>query len=445
MRFIRVTLRSRMALLYGALMVLMAAATLVTSLILLDRAISGAPLFQIQGQVRITQADGTVSTVEPSQLGQSIRDNARSVLLRDGLVYLGVIVVVGAAGGYLMARQAFAPVARVTRTAQQLSTKTLKQRIDLGGPDDELRELADTFDNMLARLDAAFESQRMFVANASHELRTPLSVMRTELDVTLADDQADAEELRRMAAVLVDATMRAQHLVDSLLVLARLQAGDRAELDSREELDLAELVPPVVSSVRNEVASRQITLEVDAGTAETVGDPNLLGRVVGNLVENAVRYNTFGGWIRVATGSGPAADGGECAWLQVENTGPVVASEGLESLFEPFRRGGKVRTATRGAGLGLAIVRMTVGVHGGTITATPRVGGGLIVRVELRPTGPAVPSKLRSTGGKGDVRKFGSGDKRRTLRGRREIGRDDGEGGVETAHVVRTAGPSSSA
>lgn len=120
MRFFRVTLRSRMALLYGALMVLMAAATLVTSLILLDRAISGAPLFQIPGTVTITEPDGTTSTVQPAELGQSIRDNARSALLRDGLVYLGVIVVVGAAGGYLMARQAFAPVARVTRTAQQI-------------------------------------------------------------------------------------------------------------------------------------------------------------------------------------------------------------------------------------------------------------------------------------------------------------------------------------
>lgn len=431
------TLRSRMALLYGALMVLMAAATLVTSLVLLDRAISSAPLFRLPGPVTITQPDGTTSIVQPGELGDSIRSSARQALLRDGLVYLGVIVVVGAAGGYLMARQAFAPVARVTRTAQQLSTKTLKQRIDLGGPDDELRELADTFDNMLARLDAAFESQRMFVANASHELRTPLAVMRTELDVTLGDDQASADELRRMANVLVDATMRAQHLVDSLLVLARLQAGDRAELDSREQLDLAEMVPGVVNSVRSEAASRQITIDVDAQSAQTVGDPRLLERVLGNLVENGIRYNVLGGWLRVATGTGPAADGGECAWLQVENTGPLVAAEGLENLFEPFRRGGKVRTATRGAGLGLAIVRMTVGVHGGTITATPRVGGGLIVRVELRPTGPAVPSKLRSTGGRGEPRKVAG--QRRSLRGRREIGggRDD-DGGVETADVVRT-------
>lgn len=382
-----------MALLYGALMIMMAAAVLVTTLILLDRALASAPLFRLPGTVTITTVDGASSTIVPAQLGRTIRDTARAVLIRDSLLYLGVIVAVGATGGYLMARQAFAPVARVTRTAQQLSTKTLKQRIALGGPDDELRELADTFDGMLARLDAAFESQRMFVANASHELRTPLAVMRTELDVTLADEQASAAELRRMAEVLMDATGRAQHLVDSLLILARLQAGDRAELDAREPVDLAELVPRVVASVRSEAKARDLQLLVSASVAPTVGDPRLLERVIGNLVENGVRYNVANGWLRVATGADIAR---EIVWLEVENTGPLVPAQGLEHLFEPFRRGGKVRTATRGAGLGLAIVRLTVGVHGGSITATPRADGGLLVRVELRPTGPAVAAKPRS-------------------------------------------------
>jgi len=188
-----------MALLYGGLVLLVGVSLLFTSMVLLDRSIARLPFFGLDRTVTIKDDTGAIQTIQASQLGTQARHDSRDYLLHTGLIYFAVIVIVGASGGYLLARQALRPIARVTRTAQQLSTETLDQRIDLGGPDDELRELADTFDEMLGRLDAAFDGQKLFVANASHELRTPLSVIRTELDVTLSDPQASTDELRRMA------------------------------------------------------------------------------------------------------------------------------------------------------------------------------------------------------------------------------------------------------
>jgi signal transduction histidine kinase len=367
-----------MASLYGGLVLLVGASLLIVSVVLMDRAISRLGFFNHQGTVTITDTSGKTRTVSPSQLGAQARHDSRDYLLTTGLIYFAVIVLIGAAGGYLLARQALRPIARVTRTARQLSTETLDQRIDLGGPDDELRELADTFDEMLGRLDAAFDGQKLFVANASHELRTPLSVIRTELDVTLSDPDASREELRRMGDVALAATERAQRLVSSLLTLARLQSGDRRELAVREPVDLATLVAPVLASIAGEAAERSISIETETSTARTSGDPRLLERLIGNLVENAVRHNVNGGWMRVSCGE---TDGR--VWLHVANGGQVIPPGDVDGLFEPFRRGGKVRTATRGAGLGLSIVRLIVEAHHGRLQAAAPPFGGLAVRIEL--------------------------------------------------------------
>jgi signal transduction histidine kinase len=367
-----------MALLYGGLVLLVGVSLLFTSVVLLDRSIAKLPFFNTVGRVTQTDQSGKVTQLDPSKLGQQARSQSVEYLLHTGLIYFGIIVVIGTTGGYLLAKQALRPIAKLTHTAQLLSIDTLDQRINLGGPDDELRELADTFDEMLARLDAAFDSQRLFVANASHELRTPLSVIRTELEVTLGDPNADVADLRRMGQVVENAAERAQRLVASLLTLARLQAVGRGELEVIEPVDLAKLVPAVLNAVEGEANEKQITVESEVEPAATVGDPRLLERLVGNLVENAIRHNVPGGWLRVTTGETM-----DRVWLHVSNGGPVIAAGDVDTLFDPFRRGGRVRTATRGTGLGLAIVRLIVEAHQGRLQAAAPPFGGLAIRIEL--------------------------------------------------------------
>ena len=253
----------------------------------------------------------------------------------------------------------------------------------------EVAELAAGFDAMLDRLQAAFEAQRRFVANASHELRTPLSVLRTEVDVTLSDPAADVEELRRMGAVVRDATRRADDLVAGLLLLARAESG--AELSERVPLDLADLVVPALAAVRADASARGLRVLLRTAPAPTHGDAVLVERVVGNLLENAVRHNVAGGWLEVCTGPA-SADGAEGAELRVASSGPEVAPDRVDELFEPFRRGPVERTgAARGSGLGLSIVRAVVLAHGGAVAARPVVGGGLSVTVRLPPQDPESP------------------------------------------------------
>ncbi|MEP6597989.1 MAG: HAMP domain-containing sensor histidine kinase [Actinomycetota bacterium] len=396
MRLFRPTLRIRLALLYGGLVLLVGLSLLVAAVVLLNRSVADIGVFRdSRGTVTIRDSTREIYSGSPEDLIKQAHDQASSYLLHTGLIYFAIIVAIGSLGGYLLAKQALRPIARVTHTAQQLSTETLSQRIDLGGPDDELRELADTFDEMLGRLDAAFDSQRLFVANASHELWTPLSVIRTELDVTLSDPDASVEELRRMGQVVAQATERAQRLVGSLLTLARLQAGVAGELETREQIDLRGLVPAVLAAVEAEAQDRQIAIEHDLAEACTLGDPRLLERLIGNLVENAVRHNVAGGWLRITSG-----ETAELAWLHVANGGAVIAQSEVVSLFDPFRRGGgKVRTANRGSGLGLSIVRLIVEAHHGRLQAAAPPFGGLAIRIELpgRSAVPATPAQIRQS------------------------------------------------
>src|SRR5664279_3217561 len=387
-----------MALLYGGLVLLVGVSLLFTSIVLLERTISQLPLIKTAfGKIQFHDAAGHVRQVDATYLSAKARNDTVHSLLGTGLIYFGIIVIIGTVGGYLLAKQALRPITRLTQTARALSTDTLDQRINLGGKDDELRELADTFDAMLGRLDAAFDSQKLFVANASHELRTPLSVIRTELEVTLADPNADVAELRRMGEVVANAAERAQRLVASLLTLARLQAVESGELEVHEPVDLARIVPEVIDAVIGEAVNKGVSIETEIEPAVTIGDPRLLERLVGNLVENAIRHNTPNGWLRVTTGQTA-----ERVWLHVANGGTLIAPSEVGTLFQPFRRGGRVRTATRGAGLGLAIVRLIVDAHDGLLQAAAPPFGGLAIRVELPRAGAADgPIRLVRTGNPG--------------------------------------------
>ncbi|WP_327004236.1 HAMP domain-containing histidine kinase [Dactylosporangium sp. NBC_01737] len=289
-------------------------------------------------------------------------------LLRYSVTTLAVVTVLSAAAGWLVAGRVLRPVHRITAAARAASEHNLAARVSLGGPRDELRQLADTFDAMLDRLEAAFTGQRRFIANASHELRTPLTVMRATIDVVLAKPAPSRDELLRMADDVRAAVGHAEALIEALLTLARTDAG----LAVREPVDLATCVEDVLDG--KDTGDRRLHLSLQA--TPTSGDPILLERLAANLVDNATRYNVDGGDVWITTA---ADDSG--ALLTVANTGPVIDPADAEGLFRPFHR--HTRTGTDGFGLGLAIVASIATVHGGRASAVPNPGGGLRVTVRL--------------------------------------------------------------
>jgi signal transduction histidine kinase len=310
---------------------------------------------------------------EVQQAEDHRRNQALQGLLRSSGAAIGLIGLGAVGFGWLMAGRVLRPINDITATARRVaasSARGLHERIALDGPADELKELADTFDDMLERLDESFAGQRRFVDNASHELRTPLAINRTVLEVAVADPDASADT-RQLARTLLATNDRSQRLIDGLLLLAR---SDN-ELVEQQQVDLAEVGAHVVGLLADEARSAGIDLRHRFDAAPVDGDPVLLERLMQNLVQNGIRHNEPGGWVQVTTGP---------EGLVVTNSGPVVPSYEVESLFEPFRRLQEERTTgSRGIGLGLSIVRSIVGAHHGEITAEPRAEGGLILRVRL--------------------------------------------------------------
>jgi signal transduction histidine kinase len=366
-----VGLRPRLTLVCTAVVALVSALLLWLGWMLVGGVARSVPSLPPGTTVRV----GDVS-VPAERLGDAIGAAARADVLHAGLIAFPLVVVAAAVVSWVLVGRVLGPLHEVTATARRLTVESLDTRTGLQDARGEVAELAAGFDAMLDRLQAAFDAQRRFVANASHELRTPLSVLRTEVDVTLADPAADAEELRRMAAVVRDATRRADDLIAGLLLLARTESAELAEV---RPVDLADVVVPALAAVRAEAGRRGLRTKVHTAPAPTRGDPVLLERVAGNLVENAVRHNVAGGWLEVCTGT---ADG--MARLQVSSSGPEIPGDRVAELFEPFRRGPVARTAaTPGSGLGLSIVRAIAQAHGGRVWAEPVPGGGLTVTVEL--------------------------------------------------------------
>jgi signal transduction histidine kinase len=314
------------------------------------------------------------------------RDNVLDTLLYTSLGALGLTTVLSAVLGWVVAGRALRPVHAITAAARRASEENLGERIALAGPPDELKELADTFDAMLARLDAAFASQRRFVANASHELRTPLTVMRTAIDVTLAKPERSPAQLEAMAIEVRDAAERAEALIEALLTLARSDRGTGI----RAALDMAVLAEDALDASAAAIRTARLRVATELEPSPALGDPVLVERLVANLIDNAVRHNVPDGWISVATGS---RDG--MAFITVANGGPLIAADDAEVIFEPFRRlrpsaDGSAypddRPRTDGVGLGLSIVRSVVAAHGGKAAARPGTGGGLELSVWLPTT-----------------------------------------------------------
>ena len=257
------------------------------------------------------------------------RQQTLQKLLSFWLLGLGLTTVASGGLGWFMSGRVLRPVRVITETARRASEQHLGERLALTGASDELKELADTFDDMLERLDAAFATQRRFVANASHELRTPLTVMRTAIDVTLAKPSPTTRQLTDMAVRVRRSIDRAETMVEALLTLA---VSDQGKL-STEFTDLATWAEDAIDAAAPEIERLDLHVAAELDPAETTGDPQLLERMVWNLVDNAVRHNEPGGWIRLRTGSRDAA-----AYLEIANSGPFVPDDAVPSLFEPFRR-----------------------------------------------------------------------------------------------------------
>ena len=322
------------------------------------------------------------------------RDRELHNLLLYSLLGLGVVAAASGGVGWFISGRVLSPVRAITETARRASEQHLGERIGMTGPRDELRELADTFDDMLERLDRAFAAQRAFVANASHELRTPLTVMRTAIDVTLAKPGRTQAQLEDMAERVRARIETAERMVDGLLTLAVSDQG----VVSREFLDLSALVGDALDMASSGIERLGLTVKAELGPAPTAGDENLLARMVWNLVDNAVRHNEQDGWIRVTTGvvpagsvpadavpagAVPAGTGSEQVFLRIANSGPVLPAESVPAIFEPFRRLADRTGSQDGVGLGLSIVRSVSTAHGADLDASPMDDGGLEVFVAL--------------------------------------------------------------
>ena len=296
---------------------------------------------------------------------------------------IGVSVLLG----WLVAGRVLRPLRVMTATTRQISEHNLHERLALAGPDDELKDLGDTIDGLLARLEAAFDSQRRFVANASHELRTPLMLSQTLLQVALADPDITLDSLRAACHEAIDAGKDQAQLIDALLTLARSQRG----LDHREPVDLTAVANDALNAHEPSAAARGLRIDAALDDATVSGDARLIHRLVSNLLDNAIRYNITGGRVEVRLAASTTE-----ATLTVTNTGPAVPPDEVRRLLEPFQRAAPDRTASdSGLGLGLSIVADIAEAHGAGLEVRPRPEGGLTVAVSF----PACPPTARRADG----------------------------------------------
>ena len=361
---LRRSLRARLAVLYACLL-------LGSGVVLL--AIAGLPLATFGRSTQAHAGGGQAGgTVDQSRLVTNLPE-----VLRYSGIALAVLAAASIVLGWLVANRALRPLRIITTAARATSVSNLHERLSLAGSYDEFRELSDTLDGLFARLEAAFESQRHFVANASHELRTPLAAERAVLQVALADPDANAESLRAACLQLLTLGQQQERLIDALLTLASSQRG----LRSRERFDLAEVAARVTDGGRAEAARLGVRLETSLAPAIVTGDPSLAESLVANLVDNAIRHNVAGGLVQAGTATQVGLPR-----FAVSNSGPVIPPADVARLFQPFQQLDGERTRHGGGhGLGLAIVAAVARAHDASLTVRARPDGGLDIAVTFPP------------------------------------------------------------
>jgi signal transduction histidine kinase len=372
--------RARLALLYSALFLALGVGLLIM-LVLLAKA--AAPTVHATQSVAAPGLPRLLLHPNVIQL-QRNADISRLVLIAVILVVLTALAAVPL--GWFASGRMLRPLRDITARARTISAGNLHERLALSGVRDEFTELGETLDELLARLEASFDAQRRFVANASHELRTPLTLERTLLQVALADPDATAGTLRATCQELLANGRDQERLIEALLTLASSERG----LERRERTDLGALATRVLERPRPELEQHGITLTTKLEAAVTEGDPELIERLISNLLDNALRHNVEGGHVELST-----RQQDDRALLIVENSGQMIAPEEIETMFEPFRRLGPARTGPDSGqhGLGLSIVRAVAEAHHAEVDARPRPGGGLTITIAFPAPGPASPSE----------------------------------------------------
>jgi signal transduction histidine kinase len=396
LRLPRRTARMRLTVLYGGAVFLACGATVIVITYALYELLGRKEqptlnLYKNGKLVKSVTGTGTGdATIRVVGVGEAVLD--RHQLLVGSGIALVVIAVAAMAIGWLIAGRVLRPLRTITAAARRISASNLHERLALRGPDDELKELADTLDSLFARLEASFDAQRRFAGNASHELRTPLTRERTLLQVTLADPASTVRTWQAVARELLVSNAEQERLIEAMLTLASSEAGP----GEREPVDLAAITTAALVAARPAISQLGLHVETDIKPAAFDGDPLLVQQLAGNLIGNAVNHNVPGGDIHVTTRTGDAG-----AVLSVTNSGQVIPADEVDRLFQPFQRLG-ARPARRdgGHGLGMSIVRAIATAHAATIAARALPGGGLAVDVTFPPPPPPQPPARRPQGGR---------------------------------------------
>jgi len=387
LRLPRRTARLRLTLLYGGVCLVFGAVLLtVTSLLTwssLPTAVSAVPRAASTAHA-IGPPAHQENQGQPQNGTDQVAVDRELLLIRSGIA-LAIVSVAAVGAGWLLAGRVLRPLSTITAAAQRISASSLHERLALQGPDDELKELSDTLDALFARLEASFDAQRHFAANASHELRTPLTRERTLLQVTRADPASTVDTWQAVSQELLASNAEQERLIEALLTLASSEGA----LAQREPVDLAAVAGEALATSRPGIGRLGLHVHTDVQPAALDGDPLLVQQLVANLIDNAVRHNITGGDVLVTTGTC-----GAHAVLTVANSGPVIPPAEVGRLFQPFQRLGPRRARRdNGHGLGLSIVKAIATAHGATITPHPRPAGGLTIDVTFPPPLSPRPSR----------------------------------------------------